>query len=272
MRPKNRQRPAQFFYLSLLALVLISLSVLSCTSKREILLSDDELYELASRKICRIDEVSLRASLFRSRTFNEAQELLNELLDRYPESKLANATQMALAELYFDDEEYEEAEAEYTIYLRFYPSAPDVEKAQYRLLLTHQRRIGSYDRDMTHTNKTLDLCSAYRNLYAQGKFIDDVELIEQDATSLLADHEFYVGRYYYRRGKYAASRARLTSAVEDYPESEAACKALYYLAKIDLKGERRADAIEKLQRLVKDYPNCGLAEKANKRLSKLKPS
>ncbi|MBN2208668.1 MAG: outer membrane protein assembly factor BamD [Candidatus Coatesbacteria bacterium] len=252
------------------ALLMATFLALSCASTQEVVLDDEELNVLANKKLEMSRASGLIKALARSKKRKQAVELLNQLLDSYPESSHAKEAQMTLADLWFDDEKYEEAEAEYTAFLRFYPSSAEAEKAQFRLLLTHERRIGTFDRDQSSTHKTLDVCGEYGKRHPGGEFTANVAAIERESDAMLAEHEFYVGRLYYRRHEYAAATTRLEGVLRDFPDTEAACKALFYLAKLDVKLERQADAIEKLQRLVQDYPGCHSTDKAKRLLEALK--
>lgn len=178
---------------------------------------------------------------------------------------------MLIADLYFDDEEYEEAEAEYAVYIRLYPSASNVEYAHYRLLMTHVERIDTYDRDQTHVYKALESCENYKRLFPSGEYTQQVDQIEIDAKAMLAKHEFYVGRFYYRTGRYYAANSRLTGVVQTYPESEEACKSLYYIARIHLKSDRKQEAVNSLEQLVAEYPECEFKEDAEEMLAELVP-
>ena len=251
-------------------LLLIALLTLSCASTNEVVLDDEELFLLASRKLERSEEPGITRAIGKPKKRKEAIELFDQLLDEYPESPHAKDVQMQLADIWLDDEKYEEAEAEYTVFLRFYPSGSDAEKAQFRLLLTHQRRIRTYDRDQSFTHKTLTMCEGYREKYPGGQFIQNVAIIEQESLAMLAEHEFYIGRLYYRQREYAAARPRFEGVLRDYPNSGAACKALLYLAKLDLKLERQDDAIHNLERLIEDYPGCRSIASAKSLLEDLK--
>jgi len=252
-------------------LLLAAFLTLSCASTNEVVLDDEELFLLASKKLEMSRAAGVIRAIGRPKKRKEAVELLDQLLDKYPESPHANEVQMLLADIWFDDEKFEEAEAEYTMFLRFYPSYDEAERAQFRLLLTHERRIRTYDRDQSFTHKTLTLCQEYRTRFPGGEFTQNIAAIEEESLGMLAEHEFYVGRLYYRRHEYAAATSRLEGILRDYPDSGAACKALLLLARLDAKLERPADAIEKLRRLIEDYPGCHSTAKAKSLLKDLRP-
>jgi len=268
----NEATKMKISHLGLIAgLLLAAALTLSCASTNEVVLDDEELFLLASKKLDTSRKAGVVRTIRRPKKQKEVVELFDQLLDRYPESRHASDVQMLLADLWFDDEKYEEAEAEYTVFLRFYPSDDEAERAQFRLLLTHRRRIGTYDRDQSFTHKTLALCQEYREIFPGGEFTQNVAMIERESLGMLADHEFYVGRLYYRRHEYAAANSRLESIVRDYPQTEAACKALLLLARLDAKLERPSDAIEKLERIIEEYPGCHSIDKARALLEDLRP-
>ncbi len=256
---------------ALVMLLAVALLTISCASTQEVVLDSDEMFHLANRKLNMSEHAGLIWGITHSKEQSQALELFNELLDKHPESPRAKEAQMLLADTQFADKKYEEAEAEYTSFLRFYPSDVEAQKAQFRLLLTFERRTRIYDRDQSFTHKTLEFCKQYRQNYPGGQFTPHVTVIEREARAMLGMHEFYVGRLYFRRHKYAAAISRLEGALRDYSDTEAAPKALLYLAKTDLKLKRRDEARQKLQKLIDDYPGCRSIDKAKKLLKTLSP-
>jgi len=252
----------------LVMLFVAALLTMSCASTQEVVLDDDEMFHLASKKLYMSEHGGFIWGIIHSKEESQALELFNKLLDKYPGSPHAREVQMLLGDIQFAKKRYEEAEAEYTSFLRFYPSDAEAQKAQFRLLLTFARRIKAYDRDQSFTHKALDACKQYRQKYPGGQFTPHVAVIEREARAMLGMHEFYVGRFYYRRHKYAAAISRLEGVLSDYSDTKAAAKALLYLAKTDLKLEKRDDARRKLQQLINEYPGAHWANNKARRLLK----
>ena len=255
----------------LVTLLAAALLTISCASTHEVVLDDDEMFHLANRKLTMSERAGFIWGVTHSKEESQALELLNELLDKYPESPHAKEAQMLLADTQFADKKHEEAEAEYTSFLRFYPSGAEAQKAQFRLLLTFERRTRTYDRDQSFTHKTLKFCKQYRLSYPAGQFTPHVAVIEREARAMLGMHEFYVGRLYFRRHKYAAAVSRLEGVLSNYSDTEAAPGALLYLAKTDLKLKRRDEARQKLLKLIEEYPSCRCINKARRLLKALEP-
>lgn len=264
----SRSKPTGRFcrWCAIAILLLVSLGGTSCGPANNVVLDDDELFELASIKLRQSQEGSPQWKISHPKQRKQAMGLLDQLLSQYPESRHAEDAQMLIADLYFEDKKFEEADAEYTVYLRFYPSTKRAQKAQFRLALTHRRRMAEYDRDQSETHKTLEACERYYTLYSEGELTPLVSVVERESLATLADHEFYVGRFYYRRHLYSAASARLKVVLSDYPDSPAASKALLYLAKIDLKSERPDDAIAKLEQLIREHPGSRYVKKAERLL------
>jgi len=86
------------------------------------------------------------------------------------------------------------------------------------------------DRDYTHAKRAED---EYRNLIMQ--YPDNPKLVKEgkerllEVQEVLAEREFEIGKFYYLRMSYPASRARLKTLVEKYPLYSRADEALYVL-------------------------------------------
>ena len=71
----------------------------------------------------------------------------------------------------------------------------------------------------------------------------------------LAEHEYRVGRYNYRRRLYLAATWRLKGIVEDYPDFHEMDKVLYMLGMSYHKGKKADDAVAIFEQLRTQYPD-----------------
>ena len=124
------------------------------------------------------------------------------------------------------------------------------------------------DRDQTFTKKALAsfeyLVANYPPSLFTEKGKDKIGLCKRQ----LAEHEFFIGDFYYRQGKYEAAASRFEGLLEKYPKWLDQDKTLLYLGKTYLGMNEEEKAKETLGRLIKEYPGSPSAREARTILSK----
>jgi outer membrane protein assembly factor BamD len=182
-------------------------------------------------------------SEFRKGDYKEAVELFQKLKDRYPYSKLAVHAELKLADSLFKRKEFEEAVGAYIEFERLHPRNEAIAYVIYQQGMCHFLRIGKIDRDQNSTKNAL---KEFERL--QGKFPDDpfsmmAERRIRKCISNLAEHEFYVGRFYYKSGHYVAALRRFEYLINHYPDAGQYEETLVYISKCKEKlAEQKADS------------------------------
>jgi lipopolysaccharide export system protein LptA len=82
----------------------------------------------------------------------------------------------------------------------------------------------------------------------------------------LADHEFYVGNYYYKHKNYWAASHRFQGLLADFPKMVNEDETLFLLGKSYLELDEDAKAKEVLSRIVNEYPQSSHSREAQRLL------
>ncbi|MGO8796813.1 MAG: outer membrane protein assembly factor BamD [Candidatus Sulfotelmatobacter sp.] len=165
--------------------------------------------------------------------FDVARMTLQTLINTYPDSEYIARAKLAVGDSWYAEggtASLAQAEQEYRDFETFFPNMPEAAEAQLKIANIQYQQMEKADRDYTHAKRAED---EYRNLIMQ--YPDNPKLVKEgkerllEVQEVLADREFGIGRFYYLRGSYAASIARLKSLVEKYPLYSQADQALYLL-------------------------------------------
>jgi len=171
--------------------------------------------------------------------YEEAAELFRELKDRYPYSNLAIHAELRLGDSLLENEEYEEAIEVYKEFESLHPKNKSIPYVIYQQGMCYFRRIRTIDRDQTNARKALEefkrLMRAFPNDQYSLKAKDHVER----CLTNLAEHEFYIGHFYFRSGHYGAALNRFENLIEQYPDHGPHEKALDYIAECKQKLAQR---------------------------------
>ncbi|MEL6683511.1 MAG: outer membrane protein assembly factor BamD, partial [Pseudomonadota bacterium] len=127
-------------------------------------------------------------------------------------------------------------------YLDFYPAENDAAYAAYLLALSYYDQIDEVGRDQGLTFQALQSLRQVIEVYPDSEYAQTSVLKFDLAFDHLAAKEMEIGRYYLKRGQYAAAANRFRTVVEDF--------------------QTTTHTPEALHRLVESYLSLGLVEEA----------
>jgi len=165
--------------------------------------------------------------------FDVARMTLQTLIITYPDSEYIARAKLAVGDSWYAEggtASLEQAEQEYRDFETFFPNMPEAAEAQLKIANIQYQQMEKSDRDYTHAKRAEE---EYRNLIMQ--YPDNPKLVKEgkerllEVQEVLADREFEIGKFYYDRGTYPASIARLQSLMDKYPLYSKADEALYLL-------------------------------------------
>jgi outer membrane protein assembly factor BamD len=164
-----------------------------------------------------------------------------------------------------------QAEAEYKDFILFYPTMEEAAEAQARVCDIHYKQMDKSDRDWSQTLRAETECRQLVTQFPNSKFVPPTLQKLRNIQESLAEHEFVVGNFYWKREMNPAAANRLTGLVDQYPLYSKAGESLFEAGDAYSKmGPRfRKQAGEQFAKVVRDYPLDERAEDAKKRLQEL---
>jgi len=194
--------------------------------------------------------------------YEDAREILEEIRTKDLTGDYAVLARLRIADTYFEDEDYETAITEYEDFLDIYPYHKFAPYAQYRIAMSYFNQIKTVDVSYYFAKKALEEFEKLRDEYPRNPYMRLVESRIRWCRRVLAEYEFYVGRFYFKKGSFVAAEKRFEGILREYPESRIVPDALYYLG---LSYREQGDierAREALQRLIREFPDINLAARA----------
>jgi outer membrane protein assembly factor BamD len=191
--------------------------------------------------------------------FDVARMTLQTLINTYPDSEFIARAKLAEGDSWYAEggtASLAQAEQVYRDFETFFPNMPEAAEAQLKIANIQYQQMEKADRDYTHAKRAED---EYRNLIMQ--YPDNPKLVKEgkerllEVQEVLADREFGIGRFYYLRGSYPASIARLKSLVDKYPLYSQADQALYLLGQ-NYEGEIAQLRARPICRAYNTPPGC----------------
>lgn len=160
---------------------------------------------------------------------DEAARFFGEVERLYPFSELAKRALIMQAFAYHEDRDYEASQAAAQRFLDFYPADEDAAYAQYLLALGYYDRIDDVGRDAGLAFQAAQALRDVFEVYPDSPYARSARLKFELAFDRLAGKEMEVGRYYLKRGHYAAAVNRFRTVVESFQGTTHTPEALYRL-------------------------------------------
>ncbi len=145
---------------------------------------------------------------------------------RFPYSKYAVLAELRLADAEFGAEQYLEAIDSYRLFNKFHPTHEMVANGyiSFRIGEAYFKQLGSdfwlfppgYEKDQSSTEDAANELKAFLDKFPDSPYRDRAKEILVKVGHRLADHEWYVARYYWDRGKPMATVLRLRRLLERY--------------------------------------------------------
>ncbi|HTR45538.1 MAG TPA: outer membrane protein assembly factor BamD [Thermodesulfovibrionales bacterium] len=252
------QRPARLLCFPVLFL-LLTLTV-SCSSKKEVRPEGEFNAEKS---------FAMANDLIEKKEFENARKLLVEVKNRDLTKTYAPLAQLKIADSYAKEEENDLAVEEYRRFLDIYPDERNASYAQYQIAMIYFSQIESPERGFGAAAKALEEFEKLKRLFPRNPYKDIVELRIEKCRNTIADYEFLVGEFYFKKGAYNAALNRFKGLLSKYPDYKKEAVVLYHLG-LCFKGIGERDkALEYLNLLVGKYPNDPLVKNATKEIASL---
>ncbi len=244
--------------------LLILLSTTSCSffglfgkEKKETQENPQQLYQEAQGALAR-------------KEFKEAEEKFKKVLESAPQGRMAETARLGLAESYYRNGDYEEAATVYEDYLKLHPLSPNSDYVQFKLAMCYYKLMLPPYKDQSYTFKALEAFKKLIRLYPRSPWVTRAREKIAECQERLAQHDIYVGKFYFKVGKYKSAKMRFKWAYEKATNPSTAAEALYWLGRTyEAMGDKKK-AMECYQKIVKDFGMWENVDKAEEALKDLK--
>lgn len=178
--------------------------------------------------------------------YSKAIEAFQRVKEEYPLSKTALLAELGIADSYFSDELFAEAELNYGEFINLHPTNPNIPYVMYQLGMCHYKQMLSIDRDQSETVKARKEFERILSRYPTSKFAPLAEQKLRECRKRLAENEFYVGHFYFKMKQYKAALKRFEGVSKDYSDLGLDFKVKRYIEETKRRIDR--EEMEKIAR------------------------
>lgn len=243
------------FKVLLWGLSLTAVSLVGCGGKGK----EDPILRLSAE-----EALARGKELIESKKYAQAAGYFSHAFEVAPNSPTGREALLMAADSFYLDggtANYIKAEAKYQDFLNRFPTSDRADYVQLQVARCLKEQVRKPDRDQTATRKALVAYQTVQQLYPTSEYLGEVEADIEEIRQILAEHEYRVGRYNYRRHLYLAAITRLGDLRKEYPDFREMDKVLFLLGMSfkKMKGSEQADEI--FAELRREYPESRYIKK-----------
>ncbi len=232
---------------------------------------DDELPSAETYYQRGLEELGGRRVMlfFHDTDYKRAIELFQEVIDNYPYSDSATQAELKIADVYFQQEEYEQAATYYQDFVERRPKHEQVPYALYRQGLCYAQRMREPDQDQEAARTAAAQFKVLLERYPESEHAASAREQLAAATDRLSSHETHVGDFYLERGQCGAAVERYRGALVSYPDHGGRLVTMRKLAAALRCAGRDDEAVALLGRILAEEPDSQLRDEVEGELRAL---
>jgi outer membrane protein assembly factor BamD len=182
---------------------------------------------------------------------------LQTLINTYPDSEYLAKAKLAIADSYYKEggtSNITQAINGYKDFIVFFPFLPEAAYAQAQVAMCHFNEMPKPDRDNAHAKAAEEEFQTFLTKYPKDPLAPEAQQHLREVQEVLAEGQFRIGYYYYVKQDKRAAAGRLIPLTKRYPLYSKTDTALWMLADVFEKSERKDIAGNYYAQIVKNYP------------------
>jgi len=181
---------------------------------------------------------------FKDKNYGKTIEAFEKLRDWYPFSEYAILAELKLGDAHYHRKEYEEAISAYEEFEHLHPKNEAVPYVVYQIGRCYFDRRQVIDRDQGITQKAVESLERLIRSYPDSPYTGKAKRHLRICNKSLAEHEFYVGMFYYKSQHYKAALERFKTILTSYPDLGVHYQALQHITLCQAKIENALHAAQ----------------------------
>jgi outer membrane protein assembly factor BamD len=241
-----------------------AVSVMGCASDEE---SKPVTYSLTAKQNYEKGLAELK-----DESYPEAQKYFQFVKQKYPFSKYAVLSELALADTQYARGSYNEAIDSYKSFARLHPTHEKVEDGYvaFKVGESYWKDMPddiwilppSYEKDQSAVTDAQRELDDFLKKYPDSPYVKKARDLRREVLKRLVDHEVYVARFYLSRNHPKAAVMRIEGAIRRYPGSGREAELLFSLGETYLNMNDPARAKETFARVVAEYGDAPQARRS----------
>jgi outer membrane protein assembly factor BamD len=201
---------------------------------------------------------------------DKAKNTIQLIMEDFPDSKQRKAGLMLLADVHYNEEEYEESKFHYQKFTELYPAHKFVDRAHFYKAMSNFQLTDLASRDLTPVNSALEGFESFLIDFPNSRYKGDAKKRIHQCLDILAQNIFEIGKFYFRTGSYQSAIIRLKSLMIEYPTHSYVAEAEFLLAESYFHEQNYGEARTRYKTVLQKYPRTEFAKQARLKLRQLR--
>ncbi|MBW2707946.1 MAG: outer membrane protein assembly factor BamD [Deltaproteobacteria bacterium] len=150
--------------------------------------------------------------------FEKSIETFQKIKDRYPYSTFAITAELKMADAYYEKGQYVEARDEYAEFEKMHPRNKNVPYVVYQQGMCYFSESAAIDRGQANTYKAREEFERLIKRFRKSNYTEHARRKVRECYIKLAEHELYVGDFYFKKGTYQPAMDRYLYLIAHYPD------------------------------------------------------
>ncbi len=148
--------------------------------------------------------------------YKEALATFEKLKSRYLYSKLATEADLAIANIYFQQEEWGKASRAFKVFYELHPSHPKNDQVLFKLALSYFYQLPlTADRDLNLSKKVLLHLNQFLRKFLKSSYLAEVLKYKQKVLNLLAQKKWIIAQFYLHQDKKLSALPYIIELIKD---------------------------------------------------------
>lgn len=199
--------------------------------------------------------------------YDEAIRRYQEVKNKYPYSAFATKAELAIADCYYKQESFPEAQVSYQAFRELHPKHEKMDYIVFKIASSYFNQLpNSIDRDLTLAQDAIAQYTELIKKFPNSEYAKESEEKKSKTIHMLAEKEQYIADFYFKREIYGSALSRYEGILKNYANEGMGEHAL---VRSVLSAKRSGDK-DKAQKyfaeLKEKYPNSNATEQAKKEM------
>lgn len=159
--------------------------------------------------------------------YEESLRRYNEVRNKFPYSKYATMAELSVADVYYKQESFPEAQVAYQSFKELHPKHPQVDYVTFRLAMSYYQQLpGTIDRDLTLAHNAISTFEEMISQYPNSTYLAEAKEKLKDSQLKLAQKEEYIADFYFKKEIWSSALTRYESLYQKHQGLGFEAKAL----------------------------------------------
>ena len=204
-----------------------------------------------------------------NKNYEQAVNYFEYVKNQFPYSKYAALADLAIADAYFESEQWLLAAESYHFFIQFHPKHEKVGWASFQIANAYTQAIPknyplmpkAHEKDQSTTESAIVAWDRFLRKFPKHEKVKDAQKQRKKARGLLTDYEWSVAEFYESKERYQGAAWRYETIFRKYPETHRAPQAMAKAAQLyrdELNEAEKAKTI--IQGLLEKHPKSEAAQ------------